>query len=149
MSQAQLQQPLEMPDIDLQVFKEAMADFPAAVTVITTWDDEGHPVGATLSAVSSTAMRHVSIMHLQVRARWCVQPSGAGAGAWHRMAWHRIASVDARPVARASVEGRMALIKPTVGWWWWCVVVSVVTPSLSSHRIAHQPLECSSRHSFD
>jgi flavin reductase (DIM6/NTAB) family NADH-FMN oxidoreductase RutF len=36
-----------MPDIDLQVFKEAMADFPAAVTVITTWDDEGHPAGAT------------------------------------------------------------------------------------------------------
>ncbi|AGN82587.1 flavin reductase family protein [Pseudomonas sp. GD03651] len=53
MSQAQLQQPIEIPDIDLQIFKEAMADFPAAVTVITTWDDEGHPVGATLSAVSS------------------------------------------------------------------------------------------------
>lgn len=41
------------PSIDLQVFKEAMADFPAAVTIITTWDDDGHPIGATLSAVSS------------------------------------------------------------------------------------------------
>ncbi|EKT4505270.1 flavin reductase family protein [Pseudomonas aeruginosa] len=53
MSQVQMKAPIEAPEIDVQIFKEAMADFPAAVTIITTWDDEGRPVGATLSAVSS------------------------------------------------------------------------------------------------
>ncbi|AEJ12947.1 MULTISPECIES: flavin reductase family protein [Pseudomonas] len=53
MSQVQLKAPIEAAGIDLQVFKDAMADFPAAVTIITTWDDNGQPVGATLSAVSS------------------------------------------------------------------------------------------------
>ncbi|WP_162294945.1 flavin reductase family protein, partial [Mycobacteroides abscessus] len=53
MSQVQMKAPLEAPEIDVQIFKEAMADFPAAVTIITTWDNEGRPVGATLSAVSS------------------------------------------------------------------------------------------------
>ncbi|WP_437883325.1 flavin reductase family protein [Pseudomonas sp. LRF_L74] len=53
MSQSQVKTPATAREIDLQVFKEAMADYPATVTVITTWDDDGRPLGATLSAVSS------------------------------------------------------------------------------------------------
>ncbi|HIE4271985.1 TPA: flavin reductase family protein [Pseudomonas aeruginosa] len=53
MNQSQIKVINDTPEIDQQVFKDAMADFPATVTVITTWDDQGQPVGATLSAVSS------------------------------------------------------------------------------------------------
>lgn len=38
------------------LFKAAMAELPAGVTVITAWDDDGLPVGATVSAVNSLSM---------------------------------------------------------------------------------------------
>lgn len=37
----------------LEQFKKAMAAFPAGVTIITTYDEQGRPVGGTLSAVTS------------------------------------------------------------------------------------------------
>ncbi len=41
---------------DRAAFLEAMAELPAGVTALTTWDDDGVPVGATLSAVSSLSL---------------------------------------------------------------------------------------------
>jgi flavin reductase (DIM6/NTAB) family NADH-FMN oxidoreductase RutF len=41
---------------DLPTFKTMMSAMPAAVTVITCWSDDGQPVGATLSAVSSLSL---------------------------------------------------------------------------------------------
>jgi flavin reductase (DIM6/NTAB) family NADH-FMN oxidoreductase RutF len=39
-----------------EAFKAAMAELPAGVTVITAWDPEGRPVGATVSAVTSLSL---------------------------------------------------------------------------------------------
>jgi flavin reductase (DIM6/NTAB) family NADH-FMN oxidoreductase RutF len=39
-----------------EAFKAAMAELPAGVTVITAWDDDGRPVGATVSAVTSLSL---------------------------------------------------------------------------------------------
>ena len=41
---------------DMDVFKAAMSDMPAAVTVVTCRDWQGRPVGTTLSAVSSLSL---------------------------------------------------------------------------------------------
>ncbi|MEQ8257628.1 MAG: flavin reductase family protein [Roseovarius sp.] len=41
---------------DMDVFKSAMSDMPAAVTVVTCRDWQGRPVGTTLSAVSSLSL---------------------------------------------------------------------------------------------
>jgi flavin reductase (DIM6/NTAB) family NADH-FMN oxidoreductase RutF len=39
-----------------EAFKAAMAELPAGVTVLTAWDREGRPVGATVSAVTSLSL---------------------------------------------------------------------------------------------
>ncbi|MBY0558820.1 MAG: flavin reductase family protein [Hyphomicrobium sp.] len=42
--------------LDAQQFKSALAEFPAAVTAVTCWNDLGEPTGATLSAVCSLSL---------------------------------------------------------------------------------------------
>lgn len=53
-----LEQPfvVESRGVDPNVFKGAMAAMPAAVTVVTTYSEDGSPTGATLSAVTSLSM---------------------------------------------------------------------------------------------
>lgn len=41
------------PDVDPQVFREAMCRFPSGVTIVTTRDADGRPQGFTASAFSS------------------------------------------------------------------------------------------------
>ncbi|GLK69741.1 flavin reductase family protein [Hansschlegelia plantiphila] len=44
------------PQLDEARFKAALAEFPAAVTVVTCWGDAGKPVGATLSSCGSLSL---------------------------------------------------------------------------------------------
>ena len=44
------------PVVEAGAFKAVMAEMPAAVTVITCFDGTGHPLGATLSAVTSLSL---------------------------------------------------------------------------------------------
>jgi flavin reductase (DIM6/NTAB) family NADH-FMN oxidoreductase RutF len=40
-----------------EIFRDAMAELPAGVTVVTTWTQSGAPAGATVSAASSLSLQ--------------------------------------------------------------------------------------------
>jgi flavin reductase (DIM6/NTAB) family NADH-FMN oxidoreductase RutF len=51
-----------MSDVDEEAFRAAMADLPAAVSIVTTTAADGTPRGATVSAVASVSLRPAMLL---------------------------------------------------------------------------------------
>lgn len=59
------------PGLDREVFRDAMARFPAGVTIVTTHDEEGRPHGFTASSFCSVSLEPALVLVCLARTANC------------------------------------------------------------------------------
>jgi flavin reductase (DIM6/NTAB) family NADH-FMN oxidoreductase RutF len=80
----------QMTDIDDELFRAAMADLPAAVSIVTTTAADGTPRGATVSAVTSVSLRPAMLLvHVAAdgQQEQVLRLAGKGADKFAGLAW--------------------------------------------------------------
>lgn len=63
---------------DGRMFRQVLGLFPTGVTIVTTWDDQGRPVGATVSSFNSVSLDPPLVLFSLARNSACCKAFAAG-----------------------------------------------------------------------
>ncbi|WP_374486855.1 flavin reductase family protein [Zoogloea sp.] len=63
---------------DGRLFRRVLGLFPTGVTIVTTWDDEGRPVGATVSSFNSVSLDPPLVLFSLAKNMACCEAFAAG-----------------------------------------------------------------------
>ncbi|WP_199915148.1 flavin reductase family protein [Parazoarcus communis] len=63
---------------DGRMFRKVLGLFPTGVTIVTTWDDQGRPVGATVSSFNTVSLDPPLVLFSLARNSACCEAFAAG-----------------------------------------------------------------------
>ena len=76
--------PVQMPvaahraPFDGRLFRRVLGLFPTGVTIVTTWDEEGRPVGATVSSFNTVSLDPPLVLFSMAKSSACCDAFAAG-----------------------------------------------------------------------